>query len=267
VMLDGQGADELLAGYHSSYHYYLSDLARRRRWPALARTLWERSRVHGVSVGAQLARLGPQLLPARLAAILRRRHRQLVQYDWLGSPALRPQGRRPGALQIAGELLGLPPVTDIATLCLTLTFASNLPMLLHWEDRSSMAHSVEARVPFVDHRLAEFTLKLGNDHKIVGGETKRVLRRAMTGILPDGVRDRRDKLGFSTPEQEWFRGPLKDLARDGVEATLRRFPDLLNAAGTRALVADMLGGRHPVDFTLWRIINLGIWGERFGVAL
>jgi len=158
-------------------------------------------------------------------------------------------------------------VTNIATLCLTLTFASNLQMLLHWEDRNSMAHSVEARVPFVDHRVVEFSLMLGNNHKIVGGDTKRVLRRAMTGILPKVVRNRRDKLGFTTPEEIWFRGPLKGLILEGVEATLKRYPGLLNAAGTRALVADMLDGTRPLDFTLWRIVNIGLWGERFAVGV
>ena len=266
VMLDGQGADEMLAGYHGSYHYYLADLVRRHRWLMIARTVWERSRMHGASIGDQLRRLAAQLLPVRFDGILRRQHHQIVEHDWLGSEALRSQRHRRSALEIAGDLLRLPPITDIATLCLTLTHASNLQMLLHWEDRNSMAHSVEARVPFVDHRLVEFSLMLGNDHKIVGGETKRVLRQALTGILPDVVRDRRDKLGFSTPEQEWFRGPLKGLAYEGVEATLKRFPGLLSAAGTRALAADMLEGKRPVDFTLWRIINLGIWGERFGVV-
>lgn len=89
----------------------------------------------------------------------------------------------------------------------------------------------------------------------------------MKDVLPEAVRTRRDKLGFATPEQDWFRGPLKDLIQDGVEVTLRRYPDLLEAKGTRALVSDMLDGRRNVDFTLWRIVNIGIWGERFGVGL
>jgi asparagine synthase (glutamine-hydrolysing) len=130
-----------------------------------------------------------------------------------------------------------------------------------------MAHSIEARVPFLDHRLVEFTLGLGNGHKIVRSDTKRVLRRAMSRVLPEAIRERRDKLGFSTPEQVWFRGPLRGSMEDGVEATLRRFPDLLNGAGVRRLSAEMLGGTRPVDFTLWRIVNLGIWGERFGVTV
>ena len=130
-----------------------------------------------------------------------------------------------------------------------------------------MAHSIEARVPFLDHPLVEFCLALGNDHKIVGGDTKRVLRRGMSGILPDMVRDRRDKLGFATPEQIWFRGPLRDLVTEGVEATMRRYPGLLNPGGVRALASDMMEGRRALDFTLWRIVNLGIWGERFGVGV
>jgi asparagine synthase (glutamine-hydrolysing) len=89
----------------------------------------------------------------------------------------------------------------------------------------------------------------------------------MSGILPEVVRQRRDKLGFATPEQTWFRGQLRNLVNDGIEATLARYPDLMNAAGVRALAADMLEGRRALDFTLWRIVNLGIWGERFGVGI
>jgi len=148
-----------------------------------------------------------------------------------------------------------------------MTHASNLQMLLHWEDRNSMAHSIEARVPFLDHPLVEFSLALGNAHKMVGGETKRVLRQAMHGTLPEVVRLRQDKLGFATPETAWLRGPLRAAITETIEGTLRRYPSLLNAGGTRALVADMLDGRRSLDFTVWRIASLGIWGERFAVTL
>ena len=78
---------------------------------------------------------------------------------------------------------------------------------------------------------------------------------------------RRDKLGFATPEQRWFRGPLKAMIVEGIEATLKRYPELFNAAGVRALRDDMLEGRRTVDFTLWRIANMSLWGERFGVTV
>lgn len=268
VMLDGQGADEQLAGYHSSFGYYTADLMRRRQIGQLLRTIVERNRYHGLPILDQLRQYVLPLLPRGLAQALRRQHHAMVQHDWLGSDLLRERGNTTtSAFQLASDRLGLPPVTDIRTLCLTLTHASNLQMLLHWEDRNSMAHAIEARVPFLDHPLVEFSLALGNEHKIVGGDTKRVLRRAMRDVLPESVRERRDKLGFATPEQVWFRGPLRGLIEDGIEATLRRYPGLMNETGVRALAADMLDGRRAVDFTLWRIVNLGMWGERFGVSV
>ncbi|AHB47206.1 asparagine synthase [Hyphomicrobium nitrativorans NL23] len=267
VMLDGQGADEPLAGYHSSFTYYMAGLTRQRDYRMLLRTMLERKKFHGLPVTDQLKTYLLPLLPGKLAYALRGTRQVLVQHNWLDGDALREHGNPKGALALASELLDLPPVTDIRTLCMTLTYASNLQMLLHWEDRNSMAHSIEARVPFLDHPLVEFLLGLGNDHKIVGGDTKRVLRAGMAGVLPETVRQRRDKLGFSTPEQVWFRGPLRGLIEDGIESTLKRYPELMNAVGVRALAADMLEGRRPVDFTLWRIVNLGIWGERFGVSL
>lgn len=267
VMLDGQGADEQLAGYHGGFAYYMADLTRRRQFGQLFRTIVERNRYHGTSIREQLTRHVVPLLPTGLANSLRQKHRAMVQHDWLGSDMIREQGNPRGAFLLAGETLGLPAVTDLRTLCLTMTYSSNLAMLLHWEDRNSMAHSIEARVPFLDHPLVEFDLALGNDHKIVGGDTKRVLRKGMSHVLPESVRERRDKLGFATPEQIWFRGPLRGLVEQGIENTLARYPDLLNADGTRALARDMLDGTRPLDFTLWRIVNLGIWGERYGVGV
>ena len=78
---------------------------------------------------------------------------------------------------------------------------------------------------------------------------------------------RQDKLGFATPEQSWFRGALKGPMRDAIEASLTRFPEMFNARGVRALADDMLEGRRPVDFTLWRIANFGLWGKVFGAAV
>jgi asparagine synthase (glutamine-hydrolysing) len=148
-----------------------------------------------------------------------------------------------------------------------MTHASNLPMLLHWEDRNSMAHSIEARVPFLDHPLVEFSLGLGNAHKFVGADTKRVLRRAMSEILPPLVRDRRDKLGFATPETEWMRGSLREVARGAIEDTLGLWPGLIAAEPARQLMRQVLDGSGPAGPALWRIASLGIWGKRFGVTV
>jgi asparagine synthase (glutamine-hydrolysing) len=267
VMLDGQGADEQLAGYHGGFAYYMAGLTRRRQFGQLLRTMVERNRYHGTSVYEQIRTQLVPLLPRGLAGMLRRQHRALTGHDWLGTDLIRQSGNPRTATELANDELGLPLASDIRSLCMTLAYGSNLAMLLHWEDRNSMAHSIEARVPFLDHPLVEFSLALGNDHKIVGGDTKRVLRRAMKGILPEAVRERRDKLGFATPEQIWFRGPLRGLVEDGIETTLALYPELMNAKGVRALAKEMLDGARPLDFTLWRIVNLGMWGARSGIAI
>src|SRR5207249_671941 len=83
-----------------------------------------------------------------------------------------------------------------------------LPELLRYEDRNSMAHSLEARVPFLDFRLVELLFSLPGDELIRAGETKSILRRALGDLLPPSVRSRRDKLGFVTPTARFFRGAL-----------------------------------------------------------
>jgi asparagine synthase (glutamine-hydrolysing) len=265
VMLDGQGADEQLAGYHGSFSYYFASLIRQRQFVTLLYAMLQRQAWHGVPLADQVRTFLLPLLPSKLARWLRRERQTLLQHNWLDGEVLRPHlGRSP--FETARESIGRPPVANVGELCVVLTQSSNLAMLLHWEDRNSMAHGIEARVPFLDHRLVEFAIALGDRHKIVGGDTKRVLRRAMGGILPEMVRNRRDKLGFTTPEEEWFRGPLRELVSAGVEQTLTRYPWLLNAKGVRAHTADMLEGRRPVDFSLWRIISLGIWGRVFAVT-
>ena len=159
------------------------------------------------------------------------------------------------------------PIRTLGDYCTVLTRAISLPMLLRYEDRNSMAHGIEARVPFLDHRLVEFCLRLGSQHKIVGGDTKRVLRQAMRGLLPEPVRNRRDKLGFATPEELWFKGPLREPIMRAIEETLFLYPELFNLAATRQLTRQMLDGERPFDFSLWRIVVFGIWGRTFGLSL
>lgn len=267
VMLDGQGADEILAGYHGLFPTYLAELARSMRLVQLARTMAERRSIHDKSMGLQAASLVYSLAPDGLKRLVRRARRDSLQHGWLSTDILASLERLPTALETAAASLGVRAPDDIATICLVMAHASNLPMLLHWEDRNSMAHGIEARVPFLDHPVVDFALGLGNQHKLVGADTKRVLRRAMADILPAAVSARRDKLGFATPEAAWFRGPLRQLVEEGVERTLQILPGLLDPAGTRRFASKMLSGGAPLDFSLWRIISLGIWAERFKITL
>ena len=266
VMLDGQGADELLGGYHGCFFYHYRRLIQQVEIAELIQTLRERKAWHGVSWRKQLWPFTGRL-PAPLRSLLRPAEGAPAPLPILDT-ALMNRASPPGrdALSTALAFEGLPTPHTLGEYCVILARATNLPMLLRYEDRNSMAHGIEARVPFLDHRLIEFCLELGDQHKIRGGETKRVLRRAMADLLPESVLHRRDKLGFATPEETWFRGCLRPQIEAGIEQTLKRYPDLFNAPAVRQHTADMLSGVRPFDFSVWRIHVFGQWGEMFGMT-
>jgi asparagine synthase (glutamine-hydrolysing) len=128
-----------------------------------------------------------------------------------------------------------------------------------------MAHSIEARVPFLDHRVVELSTGLPSGFLIEQGETKRVLREAMRGILPEPTRVRVDKIGFQTAEERWVRGNpalVRQLVRSSVES--------LGGAitpGALSRLDRVLSGREPFDYWIWRVISAGAWAECYDVTV
>jgi asparagine synthase (glutamine-hydrolysing) len=143
--------------------------------------------------------------------------------------------------------------------------ATNLPMLLHWEDRASMAHSIEARVPFLDYRLVEFVLGLPEEFKLSGGVTKRVQRTGMNGVIPDGIRDRMDKVGFATPEELWVKAQGTDFFRAQLRQAVDRSQGILGEESF-SMLEDMISGQRPFSYLPWRLINFGEWMHTFSVS-
>ena len=268
VMLDGQGADEQLAGYHGVFQVYMAQLIREKRWSDFLLTAMGRKRHHGQPL---LPQLGP-VLGDRLHNFLSRkfapqRSGAAVPYpQFIASDAFPQADRAKPPYMIAMERDGLTSLETVGDLCRALTQTINLPVLLHFEDRNSMAHSVEARVPFLDHRLVDFTIGLGSEHKVVHHLTKTILRRAMRGTVPDKILTRQDKLGFPAPEEIWFKGPLKGWVQGRLEESLAQLKGLIDPDGVRTLARQILDGERPFDNTLWRIIQLGIWRQVFNVS-
>ena len=139
-------------------------------------------------------------------------------------------------------------------------------MLLHWEDRNSMAHSIESRLPFLDFRLVEFLMGLPSELKLSNATTKRVLREAMAGILPESIRMRMDKMGFVTPEEVWVRSEAPDLFRTELRKSIDAAQGILNAKALDYL-ERVISGKDTFSFLLWRMISFGRWMERFQVSL
>ena len=258
VMLDGQGADEHLAGYHSFFPPRFRNLLLDLRWP----TLWKERRAaraqHAYRGGIRQALGG--LLPEGLRQPLRRlAGRAGTTAPWLDLERLGATARDPfleAGVSRAGSVRALSRAQILAT---------SLPMMLHYEDRNSMAHSVEARLPFLDYRLVEFVLGLPDEHKIGGGLTKRVLREGMRGVLPERVRQRADKLGFVTPEEVW-------MLEQGTPLFRRELRAAVDAAGgvvkpqVLELFDGMVGGRRPFSHLFWRLISFGAWMRVFSVS-
>jgi asparagine synthase (glutamine-hydrolysing) len=248
VMLDGQGADEYLAGYPGYLRVYAAELAGKRRPLVLARlALGARRRTGAWPIGGvealhlmlngesatPVAQAGePPAVIDLLAPSLRR---EVVPADWLVEP--------PGTLE--------------ETLRRHLT-AIGLPALLRFEDRNSMAHSIEARVPFLDHRLVEYALSLPTASKLRGAETKSVMRRALAGTLPEAVRSRRDKIGFrAEPSVTWTLGARQ---RDTLVATRSSYEERwIDGTALGRLVDGGAGADAEAEFALWRAVNLKLW--------
>lgn len=260
VMLDGQGADEILGGYHGYFHQRMAGLLLRGRMSALLREGSELSQVHGFGWRTHALALTNIIMPPGMADSLRRIARRTTQMP--GHIDIAKLGATP---RIPGrELASLRD--PVRSLCLAQLFSTNLPMLLHWEDRDSMAHGVESRVPFIDYRLAEFCVGLPEEHKLKGAWTKRVLREGMKGILPETVRLRRDKLGFATAEEVWMKTTHRAQFETLAERAVEQSRGILTPA-LRRRMQDMLDGRIPFNFSLWRCISLGAWMERFSVKV
>lgn len=138
-------------------------------------------------------------------------------------------------------------------------FKCLLPALLHVEDRMSMAHGLESRVPLLDHPLIEFAATIPADLKFKGGQMKHLLKTAYADVLPDSLLNRRDKMGFPVPLKEWFQGDLRDMFLDIFRST---------RAGTRPFVnsgAVLKNFDKGSQFSrkTWGMLSLELWYQTF----
>jgi asparagine synthase (glutamine-hydrolysing) len=261
VMLDGQGADEILGGYHGFFAPLLARLAMGLRLGALRRELMALRSVHGYSPYWAFKQVMNALLPAGLRQPARRlagkpnTNTQVIDLERLSAeprdPFLDERGKRPSSMR------------ELSVNQLT---ATNLQMLLHWEDRDSMAHSIEARVPFLDYRLVELTLGFPDEYKIRDGLTKRVLRVALADMLPEAVRTRTDKLGFVTPEQAWMRERDPQGFRNALAEAIEASSGIIRDQALK-LYDDVVAGSRPFDYQIWRLISFGAWMRTFNARL
>ncbi len=259
VMLDGQGADELLGGYDYFLGARLASLVMSGEMREAARFL----RRAGGEVGLRklLPMAGPFLLPTKLQKPLRWLvGRELVprwmDRDWFAAggatiDAITERGT--SRTRYADEL---KRVTNCA-----------LPHLLRYEDRNSMHFSIESRVPFLTPEFAEFAISVPEEHSLTPDGTRKALfREAMRGIAPDSILNRRDKIGFATPEKAWL---LK--LEPWVETVLADAriigPCPIDVAKLEIEWQALRSGRKRFDSHMWRCLNLLVWVQRNEISM
>jgi asparagine synthase (glutamine-hydrolysing) len=255
VTLDGQGADELLGGYNAYPGQRVRSLVEQGRPAAAGHFLRAWSRWPGRSLGQGLKRVAGAYSEGRLHQFLRQLDGMDNVPDWI----------RPGPLREAGVSLALPSQQNIydkpgrrmmGSLAASLR-QRGLPALLRHGDRNSMRFSVESRVPFLTCQFADFTLGLPEEYLVsLRGESKHLLRAAMRGIVPDDVLDRKDKIGFATPEQQWLLG-MADTVRGWLAQDVGL--PFLDQQRVVAEFDQVVSGRRAYTSQVWRWINFIRW--------
>lgn len=251
VLLDGQGGDEVLAGYPMFFPAAASDHLREFHPRDSFETLRAMSRYHAFTPAQVLKYFTFQFAPAGIQTELRR---GLKRPDIPLHPALRET--------YGVKEFGIaPPFSDRLARHQWLVLRHwQLPDLLHFEDRNSMAFGIETRLPFLDYRLVEMGLRLPSRSKVRNSQGKWILRQAMREKLPNKIISRYDKIGFAAPDGDWLSGSLgnhlRELAfspsfqqREWVDADwLRRQSQRQHAVGAGVL---------------WRLAGLELWARVF----
>jgi len=245
VLLDGQGADEYLAGYLHSFDRLIGEMIHDFQWIDAFRLLMEHKSVHRQPFSA----LGYQLMKCVLASIRDEQEMYLLAFKHKQTKVFKNLYIKPPF-----EILAHPAVKRFDEFLHGLVFTTSLPSLLHYEDRNSMAFSIESRVPFLDHNLVEFAFSLSNEDKIHHGVTKHILRESMNGSLPTAIYHRHDKKGFVTPgEDKWLRGPLKDL----LNINLNQLEFIDQKVVRKVIERYRTGGNNST--LVWRLATLNHW--------
>jgi asparagine synthase (glutamine-hydrolysing) len=250
VTLDGQGADELLAGYAGYPVPRLQSLLSEGRLREARRFMrgWSSwpDRSQGLVARGMLLKLAPDSL-GKARRRVGGNDRPWIQGDERDYASLTPPSspRPPRGRFLASAL------RDALT-------GQGLQALLRHGDRNSMAFSLESRVPFLTTSLAEFLLRLPEEYLVSpDGETKRLLRASLRGIVPNEVLDRRTKIGFVAPQGEWLRAERNFVSESLSVSGLDVHVDIDNA---KRLVSGFLNGEAPASqASVWRVVNFARW--------
>lgn len=250
VTIDGQGADEQLAGYHYFFGFYYKDLLKQGKFFRLLKEILAYTRIHKSLFAFKTFAFF--LLPGKWRIRLKAN-----DLAYLDKRFVKKYG---GDSQIADNLYGSGSLKE----ALINHFEYKLEHLLKWEDRNSMFFSLEARVPFLDYRLVEQTLATQSDLIIKDGWTKHLLREAMKGTLPEEIRMRVDKNGFMTPQDEWFRTAIwQEKIRTIIESDSFASRGLFDVEAVKNQYQKHVKGEVQIAKEIWKWVHTELWFRKY----
>jgi asparagine synthase (glutamine-hydrolysing) len=253
VVLDGQGSDEILAGMPLYDAQQFPEMLRAGQLLRLSRELRARMLRYGLGLGEALS-----IYVKAPIAIRRMQDQGLPRFEWLDRSI---DSSRLGAGRTCD---GGPERSALNRFLYRHTRHTNLPAALMYQDRGSMAHGVESRVPFLDHRLVEFAFRLPEPFKVYLGVRKRILLETARKYLPSAIVERRDKRIFIS-KTGWMdlrrRAPTE--LREMAHSAEMRDSGLVKPPALISFVEDFLAGRHGNEMALWRLYTLWHWLRAF----
>jgi asparagine synthase (glutamine-hydrolysing) len=250
VLLDGQGGDEIFAGYVYYFSYRYWELLRRLKILKLLREM--ALYVHNFKNFYPIAMFGFTLLPRKVENLLWR----TVLNNWVNYELLQ---------KLCGEendpRWDRIPLNDALRLTL---FSTAIPHLLCWEDKNSMRWSIESRVPFLEVNLVETALSQPPEAKLRDGRTKVTYKEAVEGILPPMIFNRKDKIGFAAPAKDLLRSPkVADFCRDiFFSESFKNRPYWKWEKVTKKL-SEHIEGKKNHEQVIWKCLNLELWLRAF----
>ena len=257
VMLDGQGADESLAGYKGfigSYGAYLIKKGKLISFVKFVTSFYSHPQVSfRYIIFSSLGKLFPSIHSflksftneINLTNFLDKKYKKFLSKN----PAIPVSSKNPFLDDLVNQIK-----------------KSSLPMLLHWEDRASMAHSIEARVPFLDHQLVEYSLNISEEFRFSKGHSKVALRDAQRGKVPESILDNLAKLGYVSAEEFWMIKKDSNYFRDLLEDALDSLKKIIKKDLLKEYDKFLLGKR-PFSYLFWRVICYSLWLRKFKVSL
>ena len=246
VTLDGQGADEQLAGYHYFYGFYFKELLQKLSLGKLLQEIYYYTKLHKSLYGIKTFLFF--LLPKKLKMQLNQKKTSYIQNEFYE--------KHDSTNIVVSKIYG----SETLKKALINHFEYKLEHLLKWADLNSMRFSIESRMPFLDYRVVEHTLSQPNSNFIRKGLTKYILRESMKSILPEKIRLRYDKIGFETPEDEWFREPyFKEIIDDILTNPSDKFMKYVDTERAMLMYKKHLNKEINCSKDIWKWINLDLW--------